>query len=92
MTDRRSRDEPETGAVRLPCGPRDVLDGWRRPILPVAEVIGMPSDEVAAVYGDEGFAIETYPYGYRGAFHENLDPRRIRLLVRNGVVVDATQG
>lgn len=83
---------PEEGMTTLGGGHRGPHEGWPAPTLPLDDVVGMRSDAVAQTYRDDGFIIETYQYGYPGMFTSDLAFRRIRLLVRDGVVVDARQG
>lgn len=69
-------------------GPRD---GWPVPTLAPDDAAGRPAEEVAELYRGEGFEVEVHDLGGPYALHADLRPHRIRLLVADGRVVDATQ-
>lgn len=83
---------PPEGMTTLGGVRWDMPEGSPVPTFPLDDAIGARSDVASQAYRDEGFTVETYPYGYVGGFRDILVPRRIRLLVRDGVVVDARQG
>ena len=70
------------------AGPRD---GWPVPTLAPDAAAGRPAEEVAAAYRDEGFEVEVHDLEDPYLLHSDLRPHRIRLLVADGRVVDATQ-
>ena len=76
-----------TRLSRFP-GPRD---GWPVPTLAPDDARGRPIDEVAEIYRGEGFEVEVHHLGDPYLLHSDLRPHRIRLLVTDGRVVDATQ-
>ena len=87
--------------VVIGCGPPDLStrlgrhtgprDGWPVPTLAPDDAAGRPVEEVAEPYRDEGFEVEVHDLGGPYALHSDLHPHRIRLLVADGRVVDATQ-
>lgn len=74
--------------LRRHTGPRD---GWPVPTLPPDQAAGRPAEEVAEVYRGEGFEVEVHHLEGPYMLHSDLRPHRIRLLVADGRVVDATQ-
>lgn len=83
---------PEQGVTSLGPGPRVTRAGWPVPSVPTAEAVGQPAGDLAARYRDEGFTVVVVRYGEPAFFHLNWSRNRIRLLVRDGIVVDARQG
>ncbi len=65
--------------------------GWPVPTLAPDQAAGRPTQEVAGVYRSEGFEVEIYHLGDPFLLNSDLRPHRIRLLVHDGHVVDATQ-
>lgn len=74
--------------LRRHTGPRD---GWPVPTLLPDEAAGRPAEEVAEVYRGERFEVEAHHLEGPYMLHSDLRPHRIRLLVADGRVVDATQ-
>jgi hypothetical protein len=66
-------------------------DGWPVPTLAPDQAAGRPPDDVAELYRSEGFEVEIYHLGDPFMLNSDLRPGRIRLLVHDGHVVDATQ-
>ena len=66
--------------------------GWPQPNPPVAEAAGQPAATLAQAYCEAGFEVEEYVYGHPALLTADLQPGRIRMIVRDGVVVDARQG
>lgn len=65
---------------------------WPVPPVAAADGPGRQARELVARYRAAGFVVEVYPYGYVGGLRDNLQPNRLRLIVRDGIVVDARQG
>ena len=61
------------------------------PTLAPDQAAGRPTEEVAELYRREGFEVEIYHLGDPFLLNCDLRPHRIRLLVHDGHVVDATQ-
>lgn len=83
---------PERGVISLGPGPRVTHAGWPVPTVSTAEAVGQPAGEVAGRYRDEGFTVELLRYGEPAFFPSDWSKNRIRVLVRDGSVVDARQG
>jgi hypothetical protein len=66
-------------------------EGWPVPTLAPDQAAGRPTEEVVELYRSEGFEIEIYYLGDPFLLNRDLRPHRIRLLVHEGRVVDATQ-
>jgi hypothetical protein len=66
-------------------------DGWPVPTLAPDEAAGRATKEIAELYRREGFEVEIYHLGDPYILNADLRSRRIRLLVHDGRVVDATQ-
>jgi hypothetical protein len=67
-------------------------EGWRVPTVRPETTIGQPVTPVADRYRAEGFAVEIIDPDIHGGVEVDLQPDRIRLLVHDAVIVDATQG
>ncbi len=68
------------------------LPPMRKPRLPIAEVIGRPADEILDLYRADGFQVEALDLDNPSPMTADLRFNRIRLFVRNGRVVEASQG
>ncbi len=66
--------------------------GWPVPTASTDSVVGRPAEGTTRRYRDEGFDVETHHPGHPLALDMDLRPGRIRLLVHEGAVVDASQG
>jgi hypothetical protein len=73
-------------------GRRDSPAGWPVPSVAPASTIGEPVAAVADRYRGEGFFVQIIDPDIHGGVELDLSPGRIRLLVHDGVIVDATQG
>lgn len=82
---------PPDLTIRLPrhSGSRA---GWPVPTASTDSVVGQPTDATTRRYQDDGFAVEIHHLGHPLALNADLRPGRIRLLVHEGAVVDASQG
>jgi hypothetical protein len=78
-------------SARLPRH-RESRDGWPIPALAPDDAAGLSTDLAAERYRDEGFQVQILRLEDHGAMTLDLRPNRIRLLVHDGRVVDATQG
>ncbi|GAA1839847.1 hypothetical protein GCM10009836_18810 [Pseudonocardia ailaonensis] len=67
-------------------------DDWPVPTLAPDDAAGRATEEVAELYRSEGFEVEFHHLGDPYGLESSLDPNRIRLLVHDGHVVDATRG
>lgn len=65
--------------------------GWPVPTPAPDQAVNRPTEEVAGLYRSEGFEVEIYHLGDPFLLNSDLRPRRIRLLVHEGHVIDATQ-
>lgn len=77
-------------STRLPRFPGSRA-GWPVPTPAPDQAAGRPTEEVAEMYRSEGFEVEIYHLGDPFLLNSDLRPHRIRLLVHEGHVVDATQ-
>ena len=66
-------------------------EGWPVPSVPPASTIGQPVAAVADRYRAEGFTVEIVDPDIHGGIDADLSPNRIRLLVHDDVIVDASQ-
>jgi hypothetical protein len=73
-------------------GRRDSPAGWPIPSCAPESTIGQPVAAVADRYRAEGFTVQIIDPDIHGGVEADLSPSRIRLLVHDGVIVDATQG
>lgn len=71
---------PDTGSPR------------RTPHLPTADVAGRPAAEVAGLYRAEGFEVQVVDLDRNPVVDAVFITNRIRLAVRDGIVVRASQG
>ena len=71
---------------------RGSREGWPVPIVAPEATIGRPVTAVADRYRVEGFTVQIIDPDIHGGVEADLSPNRIRLLVHDGVIVDATQG
>ena len=76
-------DSPET----LPPydGPRD---GWREP---PPDLVARTTDDAVGLLVNQHFDVEVYHSGDPMMFTSDLRPDRVRLLVHDGLVIDARQ-
>jgi hypothetical protein len=81
---------PADPSTRLPRygGSRE---GWPQPSLATGDAAGKRVDGVAELYRREGFTVELYYLGEPVGLTGDLRSDRIRLLVHDGRIVDATQ-
>jgi hypothetical protein len=73
-------------------GRRDSPAGWPVPSVAPMSTIGQAVAAVAERYRTEGFTVQIIDPDIHGGVEADLRPSRIRLLVHDGVIVDATQG
>lgn len=71
---------------------RDDFPDARQPQTPVADVPGRPTDEVAELYRADGFRVQVVEIDDDPVLTMDLRADRIRVFVRDGQVVRATQG
>jgi hypothetical protein len=71
---------------------RGSREGWPVPTVRPETTIGQPVPGVADRYRAEGFTVEIVDPDVHGGVDLDLRTDRIRLLVHDGVVVDAAQG
>lgn len=67
-------------------------EGWPVPTLAPDQAAGRPTGDVVELYRSEGFEVEIHHLGDPFMLDSDLQPHRIRLLVHDGHVTDATQG
>ena len=67
-------------------------EGWPVPTVAPKSTIGQPVAGVADRYRDEGFQVEIVDPDLHAGITADLRPNRIRLLVHDDVIVDASQG
>ena len=68
------------------------LPPMRKPRVPIAEVIGRPADEILDLYRADGFQVQAFDLDTDAVMTADVQFNRIRLFVRNGRVVRASQG
>jgi len=71
---------------------RDDFPDARQPRTPVGDVAGRPTDEVAELYRADGFRVQVVEIDDDPVLTMDLRADRIRVFVRDGQVVRATQG
>lgn len=79
MSDRYEADRP--------AAPR-----WRTPRVPTDIVTGRSVEEIAQLYRAEGFEIQVVDLDVNPIADAMFNTNRIRLVIRDGLVVRATQG
>jgi hypothetical protein len=67
-------------------------EGWPLPTIAPQTTIGQPVAAVADRYRAEGFTVQIIDPDIHGGVEADLSPGRIRLLVHDDVIVDASQG
>ena len=65
--------------------------GWPVLGVPIADLIGMTTDEASRLCAAEGFAVQVFDHDIHGGWDADLCPARIRLHVHNGRVMNAAQ-
>ena len=73
-------------------GSSEPREGWPVPTIAPKSTIGQPVAGVADRYRAEGFEVGIIDPDLHGGVTLDLRPNRIRLLVHDGVIVDASQG
>jgi hypothetical protein len=68
------------------------LPPMRKPRVPIADVIGRPTDDVLDLYRADGFQVQAIDLDTNPVMTADLRFGRIRLFVRDGRVVRASQG
>jgi hypothetical protein len=65
---------------------------WRTPHVSTDTVTGRPADDVAQLYRADGFEVQVVDLDTNPIVDAMFNAGRIRLAIRNGLVVQASQG
>ena len=80
---------PPCPTITKPTGPPRPV---RAPRVPVDTVSGRPVEEAAQIYRAEGFEVQVIDLDVNPIADAMFNTNRIRLVIRDGLVVQATQG